>query len=63
MNRYYILIVMGVSLASCEKQDTIHSVEKGGYPLTHPLPSPHPASSPIEKPNMTEDFFETDKLL
>ena len=54
---------MGISLASCEKQDTIHSVEKGGYPLTHPLPSSHPASSPIEKPNMTEDFFETDKLL
>ena len=54
---------MGVCLVACDKPDTIDMVEKGGYPRTYPEPSSHPASTPIEKPNVEEEFFETDKRM
>ena len=63
MKKYYILAFVGMGLMACEKSDTIDKVEKGGYPRTYPEPSSHPASTPIEKPNVEEEFFETGKRM
>lgn len=62
MNKYYIMVIMGVCLAACEKPDTTDMMEKGGYPRTAPEPSAHPASTPIERP-AEEEFFETNKRM
>jgi hypothetical protein len=62
MTQSFILVVMGISLAACEPRNTTDLVEKGGYPRSYPPLSAKSTSTPLEKPNVEEEFFEAEKL-
>jgi hypothetical protein len=57
-----ILLLMCLFIAACGNRDTVHIVEKSGYSQTAPVPSSHPTSAPLEKPNVEEEFFDTEKM-
>lgn len=62
MTQRFILMMMGISLAACEPRNSADLVEKGGYPRSYPPLSASSTATPLEKPNVEEEFFEAEKL-
>ncbi len=50
-------------IVACEQRDSTDLVEKGGYPRTYPVLSPKSTMTPLEKPNVEEEFFDAEKLM
>jgi hypothetical protein len=49
-------------IAACEQRDSTDLVEKGGYPRSYPVLSPKSTNTPLEKPNVEDEYFEAEKL-
>lgn len=61
MIRHYILVIVAILMAACEKKEPIEPLEKSGYPHNYPKHS-NPAFTPIEKPNLEEEFYDAPQV-
>ena len=58
MIRYHILIMGALLIAACETKDSIGSVEKSNCPPHNCPKNLNPGLTPIEKPNLEEEYYE-----
>lgn len=61
MTRNYILCIAIILIVGCDKKDPVEPLEKTGYPHSYTKVS-DPASTPLEKPNVEDEFYDAPKL-